>query len=164
MLRLSKLTDYGTVIMSYMTHEPERIRSAGEVAEAVGVAQPTVSKILKTLARAGLLHSLRGAKGGYMLARPPAQISVAEVIDAMEGHFSMTECGNASSLCVHDGHCSIQVNWQDINQVIRDALSGITLVDMAQPSVISSALLSKANPVAVRDCRVKHATLNRGSS
>ena len=158
MLRLSKLTDYGTVIMSYMAREPEKMRSAGEVAEAIGIAQPTASKILKILTRASLVHSLRGAKGGYVLARPPEQISIAEVIDAMEGHFGMTECGVASNLCPHDGHCPVRVNWQDINRVIRDALSGITLVDMTRPHPIAETN-PVANPVIVRDRRAKLASI-----
>ena len=90
MLRLSKLTDYGTVAMAHLARHPDRIHAAAELATAIGVAVPTASKILKMLARADLLRSVRGAKGGYMLSRPASEISIAEVIDAMEGPIGVT--------------------------------------------------------------------------
>ncbi|MDN0073458.1 SUF system Fe-S cluster assembly regulator [Crenobacter sp. SG2303] len=133
MLRLSKLTDYGTVIMTHMAREPERVCSAAELAVAIGVATPTASKILKTLARASLLQSVRGARGGYLLARPPAEISIAEVIDALEGPFGMTECSAVAGLCAQEGSCLLRANWQRVNQVIRLALNDLTVADMAQP-------------------------------
>ena len=133
MLRLSKLTDYGTVIMTHLARNPGRIHSASEVAAAIGVAVPTASKILKMLARHHLLQSLRGANGGYLLARPPEQISIAQVIDAMEGPVGVTECSIAAGLCAQEGLCAIRANWQSINRVLFTALNGVTLADMAQP-------------------------------
>src|SRR3990167_3620703 len=91
-LEMSKLADYGTVILTTMVHAPERVQSAAELAAAIHVPVPTVSKILKILAREGLLLSVRGAKGGYLLSRAPEQISIAEVINAMDGPIGMTEC------------------------------------------------------------------------
>lgn len=133
MLRLSKLTDYGTVIMTHLARNPGRICSAAEVAAAIGVAVPTTSKILKRLARHHLLQSLRGANGGYLLARAPEQISIAQVIDAMEGPAGMTECSVAAGLCAQERLCAIRANWQSINGVVFRALDGVTLADMAQP-------------------------------
>lgn len=133
MLRLSKLTDYGTVIMTHLARHPDRICSASEVAAVIGVTVPTASKILKTLARHHLLLSLRGANGGYRLARPPEQISIAQVIDAMEGPVGMTECSVAAGLCAQEGSCAIRTNWQTINRVLFTVLNGVTLADMAQP-------------------------------
>jgi len=133
MLRLSKLTDYGTVIMTHMARQPARVYSAAEVACAIGVAVPTASKILKTLARENLLQSLRGAHGGYLLSRPPGEISIAEVIDAMEGPVGVTECSATVGLCAQEGSCSLRGNWQRVNQIIRRVLSDLTLADMAQP-------------------------------
>lgn len=132
MLRLSKLTDYGTVIMTHMAREPARVYSAAEVAGAIGVSVATASKILKTLARKGLLQSLRGAHGGYLLARPPAEISIAQVIDALEGPLGVTECSVGTGLCMQEGSCAVRGNWQRINQVIHRTLSNLTLEDMAQ--------------------------------
>jgi FeS assembly SUF system regulator len=134
MLRLSKLTDYGTVIMTHMAREPERTYNAAELAAAIGVALPTAAKILKTLVKGGLLVSVRGARGGYMLSRSPGDITIARIIEAMEGPIGMTECGVTAGLCAQEGYCSIRANWQRINQVIRLALDHMTLAQMAQPA------------------------------
>jgi FeS assembly SUF system regulator len=134
MLRLSKLTDYGTVAMAHFAREPDRIHAAAELAAAIGLATPTASKILKMLARADLLRSVRGAKGGYTLSRPAGEISIAEVIDAMEGPIGVTECSAIPGLCAQERSCSIRANWQRINRVIRDALDQMTLADLAQPT------------------------------
>lgn len=133
MLRISKLTDYSTVIMAYMARQPLDVHSVAAMATAVGVAEPTTSKILKTLARQGLVLSTRGARGGYRLARPPAQISLAEVIDAMEGSFGMTECSLRAGLCAQEAGCPLRENWPRLNQVIRRALDEVTLADMSRP-------------------------------
>lgn len=133
MLRLSKLTDYGTVIMTHMARDPVRTYNAAELAAAIGVALPTAAKILKTLVKGGLLVSVRGAKGGYLLSRSPGDISIARIIEAMEGPIGMTECGVTAGLCAQEGYCSIRANWQRINQVIRFALDHMTLAQMAQP-------------------------------
>lgn len=132
MLRISKLTDYGTVILARLAAGDGTVVSAADVARATGIALPTVSKILKSLARAGLVTSTRGANGGYALARPPHAISAADVIDALEGPVSITECSGAGSQCEHEGLCSVGGTWQRINVAIRRALDEVTLVDLAQ--------------------------------
>lgn len=131
MLRLSKLTDYGTVIMFHMARQPDCVCSAGEVAVAVGLTLPTASKILKSLARSGLLVSRRGAGGGYALARPPQHISVAQIIEAMEGGFGMTECASQKGLCPQESACVARDPWQFINRAVRHALERVTLADAA---------------------------------
>lgn len=139
MLRLSKLTDYGTVIMSYMARQPDAVFSVAEVAAFVGVTSATASKILKTLARRDLVQSRRGARGGYVLSRPPGQISIAEVIDALEGPLGLTECSVAAGLCAQEQRCRIRGQWQRINQVIRDTLDKVTLSDMNRTPADSRA-------------------------
>lgn len=134
MLRLSKLTDYGTVAMVYIARDADRTHAAAELAATIGLAVPTVSKILKMLAGAKLLRSVRGAKGGYMLSRPAGEISIAELIDALEGPIGLTECSVVTGLCALEGSCSVRGNWQRINGVIRDALGQMTLADLAQPT------------------------------
>lgn len=134
MLRMSKLTDYGTVIMSHMARRPHEVHSVSAMAAAVGVAAPTTTKILKTLARNDLVQSRRGAKGGYILSRPPEQISVAEVIDAMEGPLGMTECGAVAGLCAKEASCPLRENWQRLNQVIRHTLDQVSLAEMSGPA------------------------------
>jgi FeS assembly SUF system regulator len=134
MLRLSKLTDYGTVIMATMARDEDRVFAATELAMAIGVATPTASKILKMLTRTNLLQSVRGAKGGYRLSRPAGEISIAQIIDAVEGPIAMTECSAIAGLCSQEGACSIRGNWQRVNQVILRALDQITLADMTRPA------------------------------
>lgn len=130
MLRISKLTDYGTVLLAHLAANPKDVCSAADVAAATGIALPTVSKLLKSLAKSGLVTSTRGANGGYSLARSPAEISAADVIDALEGPVSITECSSIDSLCEHEGVCSVGGAWQRINVAIRRALDDISLSDL----------------------------------
>src|SRR3989442_15213977 len=120
--------------MAHIASEPDRLHAAAELAAAIGVAVPTVSKILKMLTWASLLHSVRGPKGGYRLPRPAGEISVAQVIDAMEGSIGVTECSAIAGLCAQERSCSIRTHWQGINRVIRNALDGVALADRARPT------------------------------
>jgi FeS assembly SUF system regulator len=133
MLKLSKMTDYATVILSVIAREKLRVHGALEIAEATGIALPTVSKILKILTRAGVLSSTRGAKGGYTLAREPERITVATVISALEGPIALTECSVSHKGCDQASGCRIQGNWHLINQKIAQALESVTLADMILP-------------------------------
>ena len=133
MLRLSKLTDYGIVVMTCLAEEPDAIRAANEISTCTRVAPPTVSKVLKLLSRSGLVSSCRGARGGYRLSRRPEQISIAQVIDALEGPVALTECSSESSHCVQEAHCS--GNWQRINGAIRRALEDVSLAEMVLPAI-----------------------------
>lgn len=133
MLKLSKLTDYATVVLSHMAKNNAATHAALEIAEATGIAQPTVSKVLKMLAKAGVLNSVRGAKGGYVLARPPAKITVASVISALEGPIALTECSHSHRSCEQASGCHIQGGWNLINQKIFNALESVTLADLILP-------------------------------
>ncbi len=133
MLKLSKLTDYATVVLSYMAKNHATTHAALEIAEATGIAPPTVSKVLKTLAKAGVLKSLRGAKGGYVLARAPEKITVAAVISALEGPIALTECSYSHRSCEQASGCHIQGGWNLINQKIFNALESVTLADLIMP-------------------------------
>ena len=133
MLRISKLTDYAIIVLGYMAREPARIYAATDLSDAVGVAVPTVSKILKALARAEVLKSIRGAKGGYRLLSSPENISVAAVINALEGPIALTECGLEHDPCRQSAHCQTRSNWAVINRAIQTALESVTLSDMAVP-------------------------------
>lgn len=134
MLRLSKLTDYGTVILARMASEPERLFAAAELASASGVTVATASKVLKLLANGDLLRSVRGARGGYRLSRPAGEISLAQVIGAMEGPIGLTECSAEAGLCTQEASCLMRRNWQRINKVVLDALGHMTLAEMVQPT------------------------------
>jgi FeS assembly SUF system regulator len=132
-IRLSKLADYGIVIMTNLARQPARQHNAPEVAAQTHIPLPMASKILKSLARAGLLESHRGVKGGYGLARPAATISVAEVISALDGPIAVTACiEDGPGGCEIEGLCPARANWQRINDAIRTALDGISMAEMAQ--------------------------------
>ena len=133
MIRITKQTDYGIVLLTRMARAGDRLFTAPELAESAQIPQPTVQKVLKLLARHGLLDSHRGVKGGYVLAKKPGQISVADVIAALEGPIALTECVDESpSDCTQTAFCPVRPNWQRINDVVREALQGITLKEMTQ--------------------------------
>ncbi len=134
MLRLSKLTDYATVILSHMAKGSGQLHAAIEVAEATGIGLPTVSKILKILVNAKVVVSSRGVNGGYALARSPEKISVAEVISALEGPIAVTECSISHEGCEQASGCGISGNWGLINEAIRHTLEAISLADMIKPA------------------------------
>lgn len=133
MIRVGKLTDYATVILSVMAKDKNRVFAAMEMAAVTGVALPTVSKILKMLVNAKILMSTRGAKGGYMLAREPEHISVAAIISALEGPIALTECSISEQACDQAAGCGIRANWHIINQTIHNALESVTLADLIRP-------------------------------
>jgi FeS assembly SUF system regulator len=129
MLRMSKLTDYGTMVLAQLAANESRLSTAGEVAEATHLGQPTVSKLLKALVHAGLVVSARGVQGGYALARPAELISAAQIIDALEGPVAITECSMGTG-CDLESHCRVGSAWQRINQSIRRALQDVSLADL----------------------------------
>lgn len=136
MLKISKLTDYATVIMSYLAKHGPHQQVATEVAQATGIALPTVSKVLKALTKARILTSIRGAHGGYQLARPAEQISVATIINALEGPIALTECSLSTDICEQNGSCEISGNWEKINRAIQVALESVSLADMVIPDSV----------------------------
>ena len=135
MLRVSKLTDYATVILSFMAKDARDVHAAVEIASATGIALPTVSKILKLLVHENVLISTRGAKGGYALASTPDKITVAAVISALEGPIALTECSISHQGCEQASGCGIRGNWGLINQAIHGALESVTLADMIKPAM-----------------------------
>ena len=130
MLRITRLTDYGTVVLAHLARGDADLVSAAEVAAATGIALPTVSKLLKVLAKAEIVISTRGSHGGYQLAREARAISAADVIDALEGPVSITECSASDSHCDFEAVCSVGGAWQRINVAIRRALDEISLADL----------------------------------
>lgn len=133
MLRISKLTDYATVVMTCLAGAGDEVQSAQMLAERAHLEAPTVSKLLKQLAQAELVVSTRGINGGYRLARAPASITIADIVTAMEGPIGMTECCAQAGLCGHESHCGVRVNWRRISQAIAAALESVTLADMVKP-------------------------------
>lgn len=140
-MRLSKMTDYAVVMMGHMGQSTGHVFAATQIADETGVPQPTVSKLLKELARGGLLTSIRGAAGGYRLDRTPEQITVAEIVQALEGPIALTACvDGADDSCNVESFCGMRGNWNKVNNAIRTALESVTLADMAvQPMAFPPA-------------------------
>lgn len=133
MLRLSKQTDYATVLLSHMATAPERVCNVNELALATHVSAPMASKTLKILAREGLLTSERGANGGYRLSRSPAEISIADVVRAIEGPIAVTQCSSRDG-CSLQSHCQIRPHWQVINHAIINSLKQLSLAELQGPA------------------------------
>ena len=133
MLRVTKLTDYATVVLTALAARPGDVLSAPELAELAGLEAPTVAKVLKPLAQAGLVDGFRGANGGYRLARDAAEISLVEIVEAMEGPLGMTECSVHAGQCGIEDSCGVRANWRRINDVVADALRGVSLAQMLGP-------------------------------
>ena len=141
MIRLSRLTDYGIVLMAHLAGAGDGPHAARDLAAETQLPLPAVSKLLKSLAREGLLTSSRGAKGGYRLARPADQITVPEMIAALEGPIALTDCNLHEGACSQEPRCHVRTPWQRINRAVHDALSRVRLTDLTsadQPGAIVS--------------------------
>jgi FeS assembly SUF system regulator len=135
MFKINKLTDYSTVVMSYLASDPHKIHNANDIMHHTRLAKPTVSKILKMLAKAGLLVSHRGTHGGYQLAMLPENISIRNIVSAIEGELGLTECSLHNSACSIQDSCHIRSNWRLISHIIYQTLDNLTLADLATPQL-----------------------------
>jgi FeS assembly SUF system regulator len=133
MLRVSRLTDYATVVMTCIAAHPADVLSTAQIADEARLELPTVSKLLKSLGHAGLVESFRGVNGGYRLARPAGEITLAQIVEAMEGPIGMTECSVAEGQCDRESLCGVRSNWQQVNSVVDHALRAVSLSDMLKP-------------------------------
>jgi len=133
MLRISKMTDYAIMVMVELSASRGEVLSAHALAESSHLELPTVSKVLKLLVKTGLVESYRGASGGYSLERRAKDISVAEIIAAIEGPIAMTECSAEEGLCAQESICNLRGNWQRISVAVAEAMEGVSLAEMAQP-------------------------------
>ena len=154
MIRVTKMADYGVLLMTWFSHAQEQHNRVGgeglppavaasDLARDTGLPAPTVSKLLRLFAKHDLLSSVRGAHGGYRLARPASEITVANLIEAIEGPIAMTECLNEAApgpACDVELTCPTRANWERINHAIRGALGSISLAEMAQTPVSLAGL------------------------
>lgn len=132
MIRLTNLADYGVVLMCQMAKAPNDIHSAFHLAQETGIPVPTVSKILGSLSKAGLLNSQRGLRGGFMLTSKPQEVSIADIIEAIDGPIAMTNCiEHAPGDCCYETWCSMRPHWQVINGAVKGALARVSLDEVA---------------------------------
>lgn len=133
MFRLSRLTDYGFVLLTHLAAQPTRQFTARDLSEGSNLPLPTVSKLLKKLARAGLLASARGVAGGYSLARAPEHIRVSEIMTALEGPVALTLCNEGDGKCSLEACCPTHSNWLVINNAVKGVLDALTLASLVKP-------------------------------
>lgn len=128
MIRMSSLADYAVVVMTAAAQSSDPRLSAGTVAAMTGLPMPTVAKLMGQLTRGGLLLSARGVAGGFTLARPAGDISVADIVEAIDGPIALTQClHEGKSDCSLEGSCAVRPHWPIINRSVRQALASVTL-------------------------------------
>jgi FeS assembly SUF system regulator len=134
MMSITKHSDYAIVMLAHFSKHPSSLISAKEVSQSLKLPYPTVSKLLKILVKSKLLASIQGSRGGYRLDRPSASISVASVIEAVEGPIAMTECTSGDhGKCQTESWCSVKPHWALINGVIKKSLEDLPLSALNQP-------------------------------
>ncbi|WP_375390632.1 RrF2 family transcriptional regulator [uncultured Sphingomonas sp.] len=158
-MRLSSLADYAVVMMAAAARGATGLGGARSNATALaaetGVPLPTAQKLVGRLAAAGLIASARGGGGGFRLARPAAAISLADIIEAVEGPIAMTVCVDADRHdCALDGHCAVKPHWGVVNAAIRGALAGVSLAQLADPQpFVPRAAQGRDHPTPVPPLR-----------
>ncbi len=146
MISITKHSDYAIVMLAYLSRHPEVMMSAKELSDGSKLPYPTVSKLLKLLVKSNLLSSIQGSQGGYRLKRKPSDISVASVIEAIEGPIAMTECATGDhGKCKTQDTCSIQPHWMTINGVIKKSLEGLSVESLNRPVSSIPQLLPQAS-------------------
>lgn len=131
MFKINKLTDYATVVLIDLACS-DVVRPTQVISDSTGIPLPTVAKLMKNLVKAGLIVSHRGVRGGYSLNRPPSEVSVADVIEAVEGPIAITACVDTSvEHCCYENLCPVHGKWDRVNGVVTDALREVTLAEMA---------------------------------
>lgn len=130
MIRVSRLADYASVVMACLARHPEVVLPAIQIGEETRLEQPTVAKLLKQLGHAGLVESFRGASGGYRLARAAKDISLAEIVEALDGPIGLTDCSAGHAGCPRQPFCAVSRDWQGVGAAIDRALRAVSLADM----------------------------------
>ena len=131
MIRINKLTDYGIVVMTEIASmDSSKVHTAKEISQRSNIPLPTVTRLLKTLSNKGLLVSQRGNQGGYALAQSSSTISIASIIESIEGPIALTECSTNECACSYESNCNVEVPWQKINKTVKSALQEIKLNEM----------------------------------
>jgi FeS assembly SUF system regulator len=132
-MRLTHLADYAVVLMTAAARRPAAARlSATELAGETGVPLPTAQKLMGLLAASGLLSSIRGARGGFALARPAGEISLADIVEAVEGPIAMTVCSSGGTDCALDAHCRVKPHMGIVGTAVRGALGAVSLTELAR--------------------------------
>lgn len=139
MIRLSKLSDYAVVVLSQLARDSGRVVSASGLAESTGIPEPTVAKVLKVLVKGNIVASTRGASGGYTMERSPADISVRELIEALDGPIAVTSCIEEHNTDCGISHvCAMRGKWHKVNSAIVSTLDEMSLTELLLPQAGNS--------------------------
>ncbi len=142
MLKLSKMTDYAVVVLAKLAVSDQEIMTTPEIADDIHLPRPAVAKILKILTRAGVVESKRGVQGGYRLERSPSHISIAEVITAIDGPVTLTNCvEEAEEPCTCSQSCPLQGRWQKVNDAVSNAIAAVSLAEVIAPCLDHAAFI-----------------------
>lgn len=134
MIKLSKLSDYAIVVLSRLAAEKGDVMTTALLSSETGIPEPTVSKVLKLLSKQKIVISVRGANGGYMMERCPKDITVTELITALEGPIALTECVDGGHTdCMIDSLCPLKGGWNKVNMAVKNALDQVALADLLIP-------------------------------
>ena len=135
MLRLNRMTDYAIIVLDALARRRGEVLATGYLADLTGLAQPTVAKVSKMLLAAGLVETQRGVRGGYRLTKTLAQISLVDIVEAMEGPIAVTDCVVGAQVRRATGNFFLMRNhWNHVNLAIRNALMDVTLEDLTNPA------------------------------
>jgi FeS assembly SUF system regulator len=154
MIKLSRLADYGIVILcdmaSAQADSQELLHSARRLSERTMLNEPTIMKILKLLVKADIVSSVRGPKGGYRLNRPIRTISILDVVNAIDGQVALTLCSEAHGTehCAHQEHCNLRHGWSRVNVALKETLERFSLADFlpqasAEPMTFPAQLVNE---------------------
>lgn len=145
MIKVSKMADYAVVILSAMARADGALMTSTAIAQASNLPEPTVAKILKLAAGAQILESIRGANGGYRLVKTPSEITVADIVAAVDGPIALTACvDGGEGSCDYQAQCAVRGRWDGVNRAMKQALASVTLADMALPQIPNRATMHAA--------------------
>jgi len=140
MLRLNRMTDYAIVVLGALAHRQGEVLATAQIASLTGLSQPTVAKVAKRLQACGLLETRRGVHGGYQLIGRPADLSLAAIIEAVEGPIAVNGCvDGAQDPCAVSNCCFMSNQWNKVNGTVRKALDSVSLADLIDPSQLFTA-------------------------
>ena len=142
MLKISKLADYATLVLQRLSLSAKESCSAADLAEQSNIAYPTVCKVLKQLAEAGLVQSQRGVRGGYSMTQSAQSVTLYDIVTAIDGEIALTECSSLAGDCVHSDYCDLSQNWQLVSRLLVTVLKAVTLTEMAQSFDMAQLLQS----------------------
>ena len=154
MMRMSKLADYSFILLLQMVSEDKVSWAASDLADRTTLPLPTVAKLMKLLAKSGVVTGQRGASGGYRLAASAKEISIARIVEAVDGPIALTDCAakdvgsevdkNDIHDCAVRSHCPMHGGWNKVNRAMRGALENVFLCDLISVSSWQNANAEQA--------------------